>query len=155
MSTSGVSSKKSRKKKVNVKGLQGRRFTPEQKAHALELVATGRTREAAGTTEESVRRWVREAEATGTMPPAPMTASATKRAKASEKESAESTTEKSTSTVELSTPASKEPSRSIYAPKDPGQGLSSAEQAAILELKKRHPSYGPAQIRTQLKRFKG
>jgi transposase InsO family protein len=160
MSTSEVSSKKSRKqKKGKEKGLQGRRFAPEQKAHALELVASGRTREAAakavGTTEESVRRWVREAEATGTMPPAPMTASATKRAKASVKESAESTTEKSTSTVELSTRASKEPSRSIYAPKDPGQGLSSAEQAAILELKKRHPSYGPAQIRTQLKRFKG
>jgi len=48
-----------------------------------------------------------------------------------------------------------EKARTLYAPKDPGQGLSRAEQAAILELKKRHPSYGPAQIRAQLKRFKG
>lgn len=45
--------------------------------------------------------------------------------------------------------------RSIYAPRDPGQGLAVAEQEAILELKKKHPSMGPAQIRTQLKRFKG
>jgi len=44
---------------------------------------------------------------------------------------------------------------SIYAPRDPGQRLSIPEESAILELKKRHPSYGPAQIRTQLKRFKG
>jgi putative transposase len=48
-----------------------------------------------------------------------------------------------------------EKGRSIYAPTDPGEGLSSAEQAAVLELKQKHPSMGPAQIRTQLKRFKG
>jgi transposase InsO family protein len=158
MGTSKVSSKKSQKKrKSQAKGQQGRRFTPEQKEQARELVVCGKTLEAAakavGTTEESVRRWIREAEAAGTMPRAPMTASPTKSPKASKKESAESATGKSA--VESATPASKEPSRSIYAPKDPGQGLSSSEQAAILELKKRHPSYGPAQIRTQLKRFKG
>jgi transposase InsO family protein len=45
--------------------------------------------------------------------------------------------------------------RSPYAPKDPGQGLGEHEVAAILELKKKHPSYGPAQLRAQLKRFKG
>lgn len=47
------------------------------------------------------------------------------------------------------------PSASIYAPKDPGQGLSDLEVAAILELKREHPAYGPAQLRAQLKRFKG
>lgn len=41
------------------------------------------------------------------------------------------------------------------APKDPGAGLSQPEVAAILELKKRYASMGPAQIRAQLKRFKG
>jgi transposase InsO family protein len=43
----------------------------------------------------------------------------------------------------------------LYAPKDPGQGLAEHEKEAILELKKDHPSYGPAQVRAQLKRFKG
>lgn len=41
------------------------------------------------------------------------------------------------------------------APKDPGAGLSEAEVAAILHYKKRHPTMGPAQLRAQLKRFKG
>jgi len=41
------------------------------------------------------------------------------------------------------------------APHDPGQGLSEHEVAAILELKRRHRSMGPAQLRAQLKRFKG
>ena len=41
------------------------------------------------------------------------------------------------------------------APKDPGAGLCEAEVSAILEYKKRHPIMGPAQLRAQLKRFKG
>lgn len=41
------------------------------------------------------------------------------------------------------------------APKDPGSGLSDFEIKAILNLKHEHPSMGPAQIRAQLKRFKG
>ncbi|KAF0170052.1 MAG: hypothetical protein FD161_4807, partial [Limisphaerales bacterium] len=45
--------------------------------------------------------------------------------------------------------------RSPYAPLDPAQGLGEHEIAAILELKQRHPSMGPAQLRAQLKRFKG
>jgi transposase InsO family protein len=47
------------------------------------------------------------------------------------------------------------PTRSVYAPRDSGQGLSEAETEAILSYKKKHPSMGPAQIRAQLKRFKG
>jgi len=43
----------------------------------------------------------------------------------------------------------------VYAPKDPGSGLAEYEVKAILEYKQEHPSYGPAQIRAQLKRFKG
>ena len=34
-------------------------------------------------------------------------------------------------------------------------GLSEAEVEAILEYRRRHPTMGPAQIRAQLKRFKG
>jgi putative transposase len=45
--------------------------------------------------------------------------------------------------------------RSPYAPSDPAQGLSNPEIAAILECKTKHLSMGPAQIRSQLKRFKG
>ena len=44
---------------------------------------------------------------------------------------------------------------SPYAPTDPAQGLSPQEEAAILEYKRKHPSMGPAQLRSQLKRFKG
>jgi transposase InsO family protein len=45
--------------------------------------------------------------------------------------------------------------RSPYAPRDPGQGLAEHEVKAIVEIKQEHPSMGPAQIRAQLKRFKG
>lgn len=40
-------------------------------------------------------------------------------------------------------------------PRDDAQGIAVHEEAAILDLKKRHPNMGPAQIRVQLKRFKG
>lgn len=120
---------------------KGRRFTLAQKVQALTLVVAGMKRvqvaEAVGTTTESLRRWVDEAEANGTMP------------------TPSSSTDRSAQTDEPEPEAAKAASRALYAPKDPGQGLSEAEQAAILELKKRHPSMGPAQIRAQLKRFKG
>lgn len=147
--TSSKESKKKRKKGEGVKGLQGRRFTADEKRHALSLSVSGMTRgdvaKAVGTTEESVRRWVRMAEAAGTMPAAPLSRSDSTEAKAVQ----------SVTAPEAKSEGGGRPARSIYAPRDPGQGLSSAEQAAILELKRDHPSYGPAQIRTQLKRFKG
>ena len=154
MSTLKQESNKQRKGKG--KGLQGRRFTSEQKAHAVGLVASGMTREdvakAVGTTSETVKRWVRESEERKVLVSSPIAASNTDVPPSSSEEAKGDENERQT--VPETAP-SKETSRSIYAPKDPGQGLSRAEQAAILELKKRHPSYGPAQIRTQLKRFKG
>ncbi|MDZ4233461.1 MAG: DDE-type integrase/transposase/recombinase [Dietzia sp.] len=39
--------------------------------------------------------------------------------------------------------------------RDTAQGLSTVEATAVLELKRKHPSMGPAQIRVQLKRFRG
>jgi hypothetical protein len=76
MSTSKTGSRKSKKKSQGkAKGLQGRRFTKAQKRHALKHVVSGMSREdvarAVGTTVESVRRWVGEAEAAGTMPQLP------------------------------------------------------------------------------------
>jgi transposase InsO family protein len=158
MSTSKVGSRKPKKKsKSKAKGQQGRRYTAAQKQHVLELVVSGMTGEdaakAVGTTAESVRRWRREAEAAGTMPSPPMISPNPKSPKAPQEEGADGATGENP--AEPVTPKSNEKPRSIYAPKDPGQGLSNAEQAAILELKKRHPSYGPAQLRAQLKRFKG
>lgn len=160
MSTSKVSSKESKKKGKRgsgLKGAQGRRFTAAEKQHALTLIVSGMARgdvaKAVGTTVESVRRWVRVAEAAGTMPAAPVSQSVSPKAEPVRVEAA-SEAEGVRSVVPV-TSESHGRARSIYAPKDPGQGLSTTEQAAILELKRKHPSYGPAQIRTQLKRFKG
>lgn len=132
---------------------RGRRFTSQQQRHALDLVASGMGRagvaEAIGTTEESVRRWVRRAEAAGTMPSSNAADVHGEDAPASEKREAEALPPASNDGSVPSRPGS------IYAPRDPGQGLAGSEREAILDLKKRHPSMGPAQIRAQLKRFKG
>ena len=138
--------KKPRTKSADQRGTRqpakGRRFTLAEKVHALTLVVAGMKRtevaSTVGTTTESLRRWVAEAEADGTMPKAPGVAT-------------EIALESAAALEPKSSPA---PKRALYAPKDPGQGLSEPEQAAILEYKKRHPSMGPAQIRAQLKRFK-
>jgi putative transposase len=116
---------------------KGRRFTPEQKESALQLVATGALTRTAiadlmGTTIESLRRWVVEAEGKAKSP-AP---------------SAQAEPKPSPSN-------GKGRVRSPYAPRDPGAGLAEHEVEAIVELKQKHPSMGPAQIRAQLKRFKG
>ena len=58
-------------------------------------------------------------------------------------------------TVEPSASSPPEGEAPTTAPKDPGAGLAEAEVAAILHYKKRHPTMGPAQLRAQLKRFKG
>jgi putative transposase len=157
MSTSKDRPKKP-KKSGEVKGGPGRRFTAAEKERALTLVVSGMSRtdvaQAIGTTTESIRQWVRVAEAAGTVASASVTPS---NAKGPETLLEEATAGggREESGAEPVPAKRDEKSRSMYAPKDPGQGLSRAEQLAILELKKRHPSYGPAQIRTQLKRFKG
>lgn len=137
---------KSRSKKSDRVELRGRRFTAEQRQHALVLVASGMGREqvaaTVGTTTESLRRWVKEAEATGGLPTVP---EARPRAKA---------VRTAVGSGVVTVPASRPP-RSPYAPADPAQGLGEHEVAAILELKRAHPSMGPAQLRAQLKRFKG
>lgn len=124
--------------------LRGRRFTPTQRLHALTLIASAMKREqvaeVVGTTTESLRRWAAEARAKGTMPAGPARPAATET--------------RAAATTAL-TPAAGRVPRSPYAPADPAQGLGEHEVAAILELKRSHPSMGPAQLRAQLKRFKG
>lgn len=108
---------------------------PEVREHALLLLASGMKRrevaEEIGVSTESLRIWRKRAEKEGTMPEPP----------------------RADPQVEPSSPPP--PSMPQRAPKDPGNGLGAHEVEAILSLKKKHPSMGPAQIRTQLKRFKG
>jgi putative transposase len=133
-----------------------RRFTGDQKQHALTLLASGiRIGEVAriiGTTDKSLHNWRSAALEMGSMPKVPVATGGVR---------VRGRTGKATRGGEVlpapnlvPVPGSV-PAQSIYAPKDPGQGLSEQETAAILELKCEHPSYGPAQIRAQLKRFKG
>jgi transposase InsO family protein len=114
-------------------------FPEEIREYALILVASGMTRrliaERIGCSTEIIRVWTRKAREDGTMP-VPPAAPAVSPAAEEEK-----------------LPAA--PAMPQRAPKDPGVGLGAHEEEAILSLKKRHPSMGPAQIRTQLKRFKG
>lgn len=106
---------------------KGRRFTPEQQAEALRLIASGLKRKeiarVVGTTVESLRRWDKSKDAAA--PTATTTASV---ATAAEGAPVAATTQ---------------------------VGLAPLEVDAILALKKEHPSMGPAQLRAQLKRFRG
>jgi putative transposase len=146
MAKAGTKKPVRKKPAVERKGLQGQRFTAEQRKQALTLVAGGMGRgevaKTMGTTTESLRRWVLEAKAKGTMPASPKHA-------------------ETSALVAKPPPADGGEAgrawrpRSPYAPSDPGQGLGEHEVAAILELKRKHPSMGPAQLRAQLKRFKG
>jgi transposase InsO family protein/transposase-like protein len=131
-------------------GLSGRRrrggskppFSEEKKNQAIELVRAGMARvEVArkiGCTTESLRQWCKRAEAMGTLSP-PVTGE--------QKEPA--TGEDSGSVEELGEEGA------ALGPRDPGFGLGEHEVEAILDLKRRHPAMGPAQIRAQLKRRKG
>jgi len=116
--------------------LKGRRFALEERKEALDLIGSGMTRERVagliGTTTESLRRWIKLEGKTEVTVAGSSDGTAGQAGKDEDRR----------------------PRRSIYAPKDPGQGLSDPEVAEILVLKKRHPSMGAAQIRAQLKRFK-
>ena len=125
--------------------LRGRRFTQEQREKALELLAAGMTQEqvakTVGTTAVSVWRWRKSAKSAV--------------ASSSQDRQDDKGENKTEGAMVATGKDSPQPVRSPYAPTDPGQGLGEHEVAAILELKRRHPSMGPAQLRAQLKRFKG
>jgi len=126
---------------------RGKRFTDEQRELALTLISSGVDREKVadtiGATTQSLRRWVEVAKAAGKMPvvsaqlaPGPDLAQAKAKARKVK-------------------PTAEPKPKSPYAPADPAHGLADYEIAAILETKRLHPSMGPAQLRAQLKRFKG
>lgn len=128
-----------------VADLRGRRFSPEEHQEALKLIVGGtltrvKIAKTVGTTTESLRRWYKEAKASGTLPavgtPARLALAAP------------------TPTTEAA-PVGAVPVAASSAPHDPGHGLADHEVKAILDHKKKHPSMGPAQIRAQLKRFLG
>jgi transposase InsO family protein len=111
----------------------------------LELLAAGMTQEqvakTVGTTTVSVWRWKSDAQAAVASP--------------SQDRQDDKGAKQSESAMVVAGKQSPQPVRSPYTPTDPAQGLGEHEVAAILELKRRHPSMGPAQLRAQLKRFKG
>ena len=145
--------KRTQKKSQPAKGvgLRGRRFTKEQREEALKLLAAGMTQpqvaEKVGTTVVSLWRWKKEADAAEASTPKP--------ARYEGKQAQPIGDKSSTGAIVAAVGETDKSIRSPYAPTDPGQGLAEHEVAAILELKRRHPSMGPAQIRAQLKRFKG
>lgn len=138
-----TSGSRSSVKESRGKAPTSRRFSPEVKRKALELVAAGMPRIAIAnrfdTTTESLRNWVIAAKADGTFPSS----------------AGNGHGEPPVSAPAASPPSPEEPPRPSTAPHDPGEGLSAYEVQAILDLKKKHPVMGPAQIRAQLKRFKG
>ncbi|MFC1482506.1 IS3 family transposase [Myxococcota bacterium] len=144
--------KSPRRAKSRRRDRRGRRYTDDQRHEALKLIAAGMARhqvaKTIGATTETLRLWVRKAEAQGTMPASPR---ATVGAAVS---TALAPVAPSGTGVEAGAEAGSK-QRSPFTPQDPGQGLAPQEQEAILEVKKRHPSMGPAQIRAQLKRHKG
>lgn len=142
MATSKIKQKRS--KKAAKTPLRKPHFKAEQKRRGLSLLVDGMTLKdaaaAVGASQASLCNWRKEAIANGSMP------KTAREKKQREEEQSELVSQAQTSKTEGQSP---------YTPKDPGQGLSEHEVEAILSLKKKHPSYGPAQIRAQLKRFKG
>src|SRR5262245_28538199 len=108
-------------KKSKQSNPRSRRFKESEKRKAVGLVEAGMKRgdaaAAVGASKESVRLWVKELRRA--VPAAAPRA-----------------------------PQKHEPKpQSPYAPMDPKEGLGEHEVAAILELKRSHPSMGPAQLR--------
>jgi putative transposase len=132
-----------KKRRISSRSLSGRRFTDAQKQHALSLIVSGMEREKVavtiGTTTKSLGEWYKAAVQNGTLPTPPVVD------KPKDKVAASGQAPSSTGTYR----------KSPYAPADPAHGLSAQEEAGILEYKKKHPSMGPAQLRSQLKRFQG
>jgi transposase InsO family protein len=126
----------------------GRRFTRDDHAEALKLIARGLLRKdvatAIGCTTEALRHWYNDAKLAGTLPAVGSAATPATRAVAAPTPTG--------ATPRKEAPAVTAPATTT-APHDPGNGLADHEVKTILDYKKQHPSMGPAQIRAQLKRF--
>jgi transposase-like protein len=108
------------------------------KREALDLVEQGVPRveisRRLGMTTESIRSWVNAAQAEGTFP-----------------QPGGNDSKPPTLPPAATGAPAPEPSRPAAASPDRPSGLGEHEVEAILDLKKRHPVMGPAQIRAQLK----
>lgn len=147
-----------------------RQWRARQQQQAVELVASGLKQVDVAKTlsvhEKTVSRWIIAARRAGTLPLPPaktptahqansVVASAGGGRDAAADACADADADAAESGQAPSPASTASSTSSLYAPKDPGQGLADYERDAILALKRRHASYGPAQIRAQLKRFKG
>ena len=142
------------------------RYAPETIERAVALVLSGVKREQIlreiGCTGESLRLWLKKAKeklAAHGSPDAPADDDA---GKAIEEAAVAPIATPSAHATLAATPSDAHerampvsPPAPPTAPKDPGSGLSEFEVEAILQLKRERPTMGPAQIRAQLKRFKG
>lgn len=121
---------------------RGQRFSEAVKRQALDLVEQGVPRveisRRLGMTTESIRSWVNTARAEGTFP-----------------QPGGNDSKPPTPPPAATGAPEAEASRPAAAAPDRPSGLGEHEVQAILDLKKKHPVMGPAQIRAQLKRFKG
>lgn len=135
-----------------------RYFTDQERRHALKLVVAGMVRaevaKSVGCSTESLRLWYNKAEADGTLPKPPRQRKR-RRSDASDEDGARTGSEPAGDSTAIVVAESGASDRSIYTTHDPGQGLATYEVDGILEYKKRHPSMQPAQLKAQLKRFKG
>jgi transposase InsO family protein len=141
-----------------------RRFTAEERKKALEDLAAGKqphvVADGTGCCCESLRLWKKAAVADGTMPVAkePPVAATRKTRKAIVRAAPAAGGSEGTMTAggaQAIVPATAEASAALALAAPSTSQLGPAQTAAILELKKKHPSMGPAQIRVQLKRFHG
>jgi len=118
----------------------GRLYTERFKQECLSLLDKGKTQltvsEQQGVSLASLQRWIRAGRKTREEKVRP---------------SASTTTQRQT----VPAPESASLSQSSRAPHDNIAGLADDEIEAILSLKRDHYTMGPAQIRAQLKRFKG
>ena len=150
--------------------LRGRRFDEATRQEALKLLAAGMDEERAaaviGCTARTLGRWAQSSNGQGASAVASEQAEGppATRGNGGRVASAEQATKGGSRGEKLRSKkgkrsanngSSSSAARSPYAPHDPAHGLSPQEVAAILELKEAHLSMGPAQIRAQLKRFKG
>ncbi len=128
--------------------VHGQKVPDDVRLHALTLLASGMrpcdVAASVGVVTETLRNWRRYAEAEGEILAPAVSAAAATASTAPACAATTPTPVPTTNAVHAET-----------APHDPGHGLGDHEVAAILELKKLHPSMGPAQLRAQLKRFKG
>jgi transposase InsO family protein len=136
-------SKQGAQQKAQPRGPQGKRFTEAQRAEALDLCASGLTRKKValkiGTTPESLRRWIKDAtHRAGIHVATPPSGTAS------------SGNGVALSAREIESASADAPPVSMRS----ASSLAPVEVEAILELKKQHPSMGPAQIRAQLRRFR-